>query len=257
MKPSKEDLVQREQAAKTAGKRSGVAAGSGSGPLTLVLVVLFIVLAAGGGAGWFMWQQLNDLTQRLDRSHSALTDSETELGSLKSQLETRNASLSKQKGVVAKDLSLLQSEVRKLWDVSNKRNKKNIKSNKDNLAALSKASKKHQSQLAKQVKSTSALSLNVSQLHEEITRREQSQDKLIAEIGGLTEQVASLQAENDMLKVTVVEQEKLLQGLKNGQLQRQITDLEQAIKAIDAHRSQVNGRLDRLDKELGALYSKK
>ena len=32
-----------------------------------------------------------------------------------------------------------------------------------------------------------------------------------------------------------------------------ITSLEVAIKAIDAHRSQVNGRLEKLDKEVGSL----
>ena len=39
----------------------------------------------------------------------------------------------------------------------------------------------------------------------------------------------------------------------SGDFEDRITSLEIAIRAIDAHRSQVNGKLERIDREIGAL----
>ncbi len=256
MKPSKEDMVHREQTVKKVGARSGNSSGGGSSQV-FIIILLLLTMVAGGSGGWYLWQQLQHVTQKLESSNNALTDSESALGSLKSELNDRTTSLTKQKGAVAKDIALLQSEVRKLWDVTNKRNKKGIKTNKNNIAALSSTSKKQKSVLASQQKSTSTLSLTVSQLQDELGQRDTFKNKLVADLGALKEEVAGLAVESDMLKTLAVEQEKLLQGFKNGQLQRQIIDIEQDIKAINASRRQVSGRLDQLDKELGALYPQK
>lgn len=257
MKPSKEDLVHREQSTKKPKTRASSAAGNPRSPSAMVFIVLLLVtLAAAGGASWYLWQQLQLVTQRLDNSNIAQADSVSVLGSLKSELEVSKRSLSDEKNAISEDITVLKSEIRKLWDVSNKRNKKSIKSNKDNLAALSQAAKKQKSQLASQDKAASVLSLTVSQLQDELATHKRGNTKLVADLASLKEQINSLKVENELLKTSAVEQEQLLQVFKNGKLQQEVKDLEQAVDAIDAHRRQVNGRLDQMDKELGVLYAK-
>jgi len=257
MKPSKEDLVHREQSAKKSKARASSASGNQSSSSVAVFTVLLLVtLAAAGGASWYLWQQLQLVTQRLDNSNIAQADSVSVLGSLKSELEVSKRSLSKEKNAISEDITVLKSEIRKLWDVSNKRNKKSIKSNKDNLAALSQAAKKQKSLLASQGKSASVLSLTVSQLQDELDNHKRGNTKLVADLTLLKEQINSLKVENELLKTSAVEQEQLLQLFKNGKLQQEVKDLEQAVDAIDAHRRQVNSRLDQMDKELGVLYAK-
>ena len=257
MKPSREDLVHREQAAKNSKSRPSKASGGGnSSKVTVLIVLLFISLVGAGGAGWLLWQQLELVTQRLDNSNIAQADSVSVLGSLKSELEVSKRSLSNEKNAMSEDITVLKSEIRKLWDVSNKRNKKSIQSNKDSLAALSQSDRKQKSELAGQEKVASVLSITVSQLQDELASYNQGNAKLVGGLKSLKEQVDSLKVENNMLKNLAVEQEQLLQVFKNGKLQQEIKDLGQAVDAIDAHRRQVNGRLDQMDKELGALYAK-
>ncbi len=256
MKPSREDVAHREQSVKKTAARRGSDGGGSRSALTFVSVVLVLVVAIGGGGGWYLWQQVQQVTAKLDSSNDALSDSESALGTLKVELEDRQRSSSKTEGEVSADINLIRSEIRKLWDVSNKRNKKAIKINKDKIASLGVGVKKQKTQLGKQGKAAAALTLNVAQLQDELDSRVKKQSALQGEILVLTDQIASLQVENEMLKSMAVEQEKLLQTFKSGQYQQQMVDLEQAVNAIDAHRRQVNSRLDQLDKELGALYKK-
>lgn len=256
MKPSREDVVHREQSRKPSKTIEGARPSGENGILIVVIIGLLCVVGAGAAGGWYLWTQMEAMSSTLENSTLALNDSESKLGSLKSELANTQRSSSKTEDEVSAEIKVIRSEIRKLWDVSNKRNKKAIHANKDKIESLSAGAKKQKSQLAKQSKSTSATALSVAQLQDELNANVQSQSALQAKIDALTDEVASLQVENDMLKSMAVEQEKLLQTFKTGAFQRQMTDLEQAVNAIDAHRRQVNGRLDQLDKEIGALYNK-
>ncbi|PCJ43195.1 MAG: hypothetical protein COA99_07760 [Moraxellaceae bacterium] len=251
MKPLKEDLVHREQS----GKRKKPPSAPSTQPI--VVLLLLIVAVAGSAGGWYLWQQLQIVSGKLENSTLALADSETALGSLKSELDVRNDSISKQKGETASTLEELEHEIRKLWDISNKRNKKAISANKSSVNKLSSSIKTQTSELAVQIKAVSALSVKVTQQQREFAKGQKANVTLSSTVASLQDQVANLSVENDMLRTLSVEQGKLLQGVKNDGLQSQVNELQQAIKAIDAHRRQVNGRLDRLGRELDTLYPKK
>ncbi|MGB1059701.1 MAG: hypothetical protein ACPGZU_06195, partial [Ketobacter sp.] len=79
-----------------------------------------------------------------------------------------------------------------------------------------------------------------------------------AQISALKKQINEMQESNATLAKSTDTLKKELQQMKAvlgsaADFDDRITSLEVAIKAIDAHRSQVNGRLEKLDKEVGSL----
>jgi chromosome segregation ATPase len=142
------------------------------------------------------------------------------------------------------DIKSLQSEIRKLWDLSNKRNKVDI-------AKQEQLIQKLQTEL----KSTSTLLATVK------TQSAGTNDQITAAKKALQEVKDSNSTLSKSLEGSLAAQKKELASLKSqigdaSDYEDRITSLEIAIKAIDAHRSQVNGRLERIDREIGLLQQK-
>ena len=154
MKPSPEDIelrkrqmAARRQAAQRAAAAKAPAAATAAQPAKQTLAVLALVVAlVMAGAAAFLFMQLQTLQQQFNQAQGIIADQGKNLQKLNDQLsatgENANLSVDALKILVKEN----NSEIRKLWDVSNKRNKssintnaKSIKSLKSSVAAVKKA----------------------------------------------------------------------------------------------------------------------
>ncbi len=243
MKPTRDELAQRQTSRGKPSKGGAPASpkskppqnsgGSSAGLWSLVIVMLVF----GSAGGWFLWDKTSKLQARLDQSAESVKTAERLLSTLQDTLQNRDATLSKSGDQMSADIKTLNSEVRKLWDLSNKRNKKDIAAMKTQVSKLQsdlKGSRGTVSGMSKELKATSN------------------------SVASLKKQLKELQEQNSTLSTLVNSQKKEVAQLKSniggaGDMEDRITSLEVSIQAIDAYRQQVNSRLQRLDSELGRI----
>ena len=242
MKPARDELVQRQNTrgkpAKSKAPSSRPApSGGGSSSQAGLWMVLLLVIACSAGGGWYLWDKVERLQLSLKSSTENLAGAEQTLSKLQTSLENRDNTLSKSGDQMVEDIKLLDTEVRKLWDLSNKKNRPEI-------AELTKQVKTLKSDL----KSSSS---TVSGLSKKISSTEEQQAALKKQLVEMQESSATLAKSSDTLKKELQQMKSILGNASD--FDDRITSLEVAIKAIDAHRSQINGRLEKLDKEVGAL----
>ena len=118
-------------------------------------------------------------------------------------------------GSILQDIKLLNSEVRKLWDLSNKRNKKNI--------AL----------LENQVNEITEVTNSNLKDFELITGKLEKLNESMFELQGRIAKLSSLE-------------------LNAGIYDQKFNNLNEAINAIDAYRLQINQRLLEIDRQLNS-----
>jgi len=287
MKPSKEDLAFRRRGKKgppqnvsgsvdvpeiqSRGKSRATRASS-----RFLVFTLLVLLCGSTGGGWYLWDTLQKVRVDLGRA-SGLSDSlNMQLDVLQSSFESGQLSRTQSGQKVGEKLALLDSEVRKLWDLSNKANKSAIKTNKGEIAinsagleslkgvlatqknSLEKTVGDHQGLLEKQAtKHDVRLSILESRLAEQ-------EDKFSGEFGrsvtDLKKELKGLETSNRSLRDIIVKQGSLIEQLEatfnqQGGANEEIESLQQAVNSIDAYRLQVNRRLDRLDREVEAIDS--
>lgn len=145
MKPSQEDIALRQkqlQARRIAAQR---AAAAKTGPTASVaapapkqtLAVAALVIALGmGGLAAFLFMQLQTLQGQFANAEAVLKSQAANINVLNEKLsvtgENANLSLDALKVIIKEH----DTEIRKLWDVANKRNKADIASNEKAIGAL-------------------------------------------------------------------------------------------------------------------------
>ncbi|MFY9179638.1 MAG: hypothetical protein WAO12_07660 [Venatoribacter sp.] len=120
-------------AAKAVSARTNKPASSNGGIFSLILIFILIAFSA------FLFMQLQDVQKQLAASSQLLASQNDSLTDLKERLSVTgtNANMSLDSlRVVVKDQD---SEIRKLWDLSNKRNRPEIVANTNEIAALKKS----------------------------------------------------------------------------------------------------------------------
>lgn len=217
-------------------------AGGGQGPWVIATVLLGICLLLGGA---WLWRELAGMRAQLDASLQA---SQQKLGNLESQLSATDESLSQSSGKVRETLQLHDSEIRKLWDVSNKRNRDWIQ---ENQAAIRKLDAQRtelgklvaglQTQLATLRQQQEAAGVQRNQQQTQLDLVAETVKQLERRIAGQREALARLEA-----LLPQVEQLAALQRQGAG-LGKRMEEIEAAIAAFDAYRRQVNNRLDRIE----------
>jgi chromosome segregation ATPase len=233
--------VDRPSSQSVAHKSAGPGTG-GSGvwmATTAFLLVLVLVLGA-----WF-FRQLSSLQAVVD---NRLEQSTEQLGSLASQLSATDESVTQSSGQVKETLATHDSEIRKLWDVSNKRNRDWIQKNQADIAQLG----KQRTELTKAIESLKAELATLKQSTNQMTV---AKNQLQTQIGVQAETVKQLESRVATQQKQVEAVNKLLPAMQSltrvesagGGLANRLAEIEAAINAIDAHRRQVNVRLDRLD----------
>ena len=172
------------------------------------LIIPFVLL---GFFSFFFYWFYNGLSQQqsnLGQINSRLIDIEESFQSQSNFAEERV-------GSILQDIKLLNSEVRKLWDLSNKRNRKNI--------AL----------LENQVNEITQATNSNSKDFELITSRLEKLNESMFDLQGRIAKLSALE-------------------LNAGIYDQKFNDLNEAINAIDAYRLQINQRLLEIDRQLNS-----
>lgn len=155
-----------------------------SSAMNKVFVIFAVVLAAIISLGGWQFYQLNNELLHLQKQQDLTMGRVSQTGD----------DLTQSGVAVEENLKFLESEIRKLWDVSNKRNRSNIAENKSNIT-------NHSKQIAQAKKSISALDVEFTE-----------QTKILASV--TTKQV---ELESNILKI-------------NNDMQRELMKLDEIIK---------------------------
>jgi len=215
---------------------------SGSGFKWFVALAFVVLIAAGGWLG----KQVLQLQQHLSDNNNALQIERSRMESISAQVHETGTSFAETGNVLESKFAFFESEIRKLWDVANKRNKKDIASNSAQLKTLNGNLKKSQQGLQSELKS--------------LTGEQTKSTRAVAKLNKL------LISENTALRASLEEQsEQVL--LMNGELeilQRRLNSVpnnlservainEEAVQAIDASRKQLLSRVLQLQKRVDQL----
>jgi len=112
---------------------------SRSGQWALILLFILVVSLVGWGY-WQVEQQratISTLENQLDQANVYISQSKLIVARLEGQINQTDATMAQSGNELARELKFLDSEVRKLWDVANKRNKEWIQSNQQSLKTVS------------------------------------------------------------------------------------------------------------------------
>ncbi len=172
------------------------------------LVIPFILLGFSVFFFYWFYNGLSLQQNNLNQINSRLIDIEESFQSQSNFAEERV-------GSILQDIKLLNSEVRKLWDLSNKRNKKNI--------AL----------LENQVNEITEVTNSNLKDFESITGKLEKLNESMFELQGRIAKLSSLE-------------------LNAGIYDQKFNNLNEAINAIDAYRLQINQRLLEIDRQLNS-----
>lgn len=205
------------------------------------IVMLGLILACG-----WLGQQVLQLQQRLEANNNALQLERSRMESISAQVHETGSSFEETGNVLDEKFKLFDSEIRKLWDVSNKRNKSAIEENAAQVKTLSGNLKKAQQSLQ-------TLNGNVSETKKSV---EQINKRLVAENTALRATLDD-QAEQVLLMRSKMELiQKRLSNVPNDLVTR-VASNEEAVEAIDAGRRQLVARITQLQKQVDALLLEK
>lgn len=219
------------------GGRKAPAGGGGASRSLGTNLIVALLVAGLVLAGWFIANQQQMLTAEQSRV-SAAND---RIQRLEDRLIATDSALSQGGEDTQEQIGLWESEIRKLWAVSNERNKKWIKDNESGLAKVSKslngieasnrdlkaAVGRHESAFAQQQELIDRLT-SIELQFQQIVR---GQRDLVDKVNAATQTVASLKAS----------------------LSGQVKDNSEAVQSIDAFRVAINSRLKNLEDRLNSL----
>jgi len=208
------------------GKKSGSSSGSSFG----LNIVLFILIAGLMGAGWFITVQAEQMAT-ISREAAESDDRLARLESRSTQAAEVFSETGKSTG---QKLDYWEDEIRKLWDVTNKRNKKWIETNQ-------KALKTNSAALSAINASLKAIKGDVSRHDSAFGKQTDIQDALTS-VDLRVRQLVSQQ--RDMIDQSNATRQ-IVAKIEAG-LARRVELNEKAIEAIDAYRLDLNGRLSAL-----------
>lgn len=204
-------------------------AGGASVVVNTALVLLAVAVA---GAGWVVYTQ----QERLDASQAELADAASRIRALEERLRMTDEWLTESDADTDEQLSFWQSEIRKLWDVSNKRNRGWIETNQADIRKLAtsmgsaqrdvKSLQGGMAQLDATVKQNQDLADRLTAMDMQMRRIVSQQRDLVDKANGASQAVSSLRAT----------------------LERRVRENEEAIVAIDAHRTRLNAQIVELQR---------
>ncbi len=226
-----EDVRRRTPAASR--RRGGGGGAGGSGRMVGFTLVLAVLAAGLAVAGWFIANQHRLLTDEQER----LADANTRIEALEERLQMTDQVMSETAGETDEQINFWESEIRKLWAVSNDRNKKWIQDNQKLLRS-------HRTTIQALESTDKSLKSTVARHENALGRQEEVADQL-ASIELQLQRV--LRGQRDLVdKVNAAAQ--TVAGVNSS-----VEEHEQAIAAIDSYRRQFNTRLVDIEQRLDAL----
>ncbi len=248
----------------------GVAQPAGAAGMPAGLPLLFaLVLVLAGVVFYLLYQESAAQKATTQRLEAMLDTMRADLAQLSGEVNQTGASLSETGSQTGQKLRFLESEIRKLWVVSNERNKAEIQAHSEELKKLSGAQKasdkqlstalnsvrKFEEELAAASKSGAAASKQATALQEEFNTLRQAlkKDRSAAEERQLT-----LQTRIDQVAAQARTLNEKLRTLEEAtaRLDSAAATIEtnrQAIRSIDAFRKQTNQAVTSLQSAVNDL----
>lgn len=200
-------------------------------------VMLAVLIAGLAVAGWFIAEQY----QRLEAEGDALADAQSRLEVLEDRLRVTDEALTETGEATSEQINFWESEIRKLWGVSDDRNKKWIRDNQKAIADLK--------QSLSSIQSTSREIQSTLGRHESAFDRQQ---EVIDQITNVEIQLQEIsRSQRDLVDRVNTTQQTVAQ-LRSG-LANRVEQNEEAVEAIDAYRLQLNSRLADIERRLDNL----
>ena len=205
----------------------------------LVNVLFAIPLVGLVAAGWFIFSQ----QEQLEGAQQTLRYAERRIGVLEDRLRLTDEQLTESGTQTNETLTFWESEIRKLWDMGNKRNRGWIETNRENLRKLT-------STVAGAESSLKTLQGTVATLNASVGRQQEIADRVSA----ADMQVQRLVRQQRDLVDKVNAASQITAGLKAG-LEKRVQENEEAIRAFDAQRSKLNADLIDLRDQIRQIHS--
>ncbi|WP_257280449.1 MULTISPECIES: hypothetical protein [unclassified Endozoicomonas] len=233
----------RRKAAATDGKPTVKKGSSPSGKsgngLAWLTMVMIIVLGAGG-----VWQ-FKQVQQELADTRQALKATQEKLSTVTGEVTATGQNLDQSGSALRSELEVVSSEIRKLWDVSNKRNRQWILINKDNVVKALKEAEEAGKTADKVSRQLSALQKSTREMDRLMKAISSEQ---VAAQGVMTDSLEKFEKQFAEMKKQVADQKTL-----QAELIRKVEDQQQAVKAVDSFRVQVNRKLQQLEDTVRGL----
>lgn len=224
--------------------------------MTPLFVVAFVLLS-----GFFAWiyieqqEKLIVMQEELNSASDFIGRSKLLMARFEGELNVTGTEIEQSGSVVQSKLAFLDSEMRKLWVVSNERNKQAIKESADALDLMkgelkgvgqwrNKFEKAVSSEQSKLASTLSGLSLQSSVLQGESERLDDSVALLVGE-------VATLREAQDSSMENLNKKDVLISSLA-----KQLAESQQAISSINASRLQLNDRVVGMERQINSLQLK-
>ncbi|WP_415881974.1 hypothetical protein [Neptuniibacter sp. QD34_54] len=237
-------------------------ASSGGGVVqSVVMVILVVAVSVLGYFGFEMYQSQQATFEKAQAQIVQLEAllKETEQGAVESGEELQGNVSSLESFLKQKDKQL-DSEIAKLWDIAHKKNKPLIEKQAKELAALKKTLqaqektvKSLKSQVAQQKKTLASVSGLKKTVNAEVAKLTKLTSRVESEMR-TTNELAKEQME-DLLKAqrTLTDRLAKLEGKNNADLERKVKVNEQAIRAFDGTRRQLNQDLLQVRQKLNNM----
>ncbi len=200
-------------------------------------LLLALMIGGFGIGGWFVFNQ----QQELLASERERAGTEERVQQLEARARATDETMSEAGEDTNEQLTFWETEIRKVWDVANKRNKKWIQ---DNQAAIT----RHQSTL-------NSVEASLADLRSAVSRNDtklQQQGEIVERLADVQEQVRTLVRQHRDLVDAVNTSRQVVATLK-ASLEPRVAKLEEAISAIDGSRQQTGAQWNRLRSRLDAL----
>lgn len=207
----------------------------GNGLIWLMVLLLLVVI---GACGW-LGQQVLQLQQQQANSDNALQLERSRMESISAQVHETGSSFVETGNVLETKFSFFESEIRKLWDVSNKRNREAIA---ENAAQLKKSTQTFEAKLQALDKDRAAVAATVEKMNNRLAS-DNSALRTVIEVQN--EQLLLMEGELELLK-------QRLNKLPND-LSARVAKNEEAVRAIDASRQLLVKRYSELQQRLDDL----
>ena len=233
--------------------------GSGSG----FSVFLMLLMIAGFSAlGWYSWQQqqeINGLNARLGDASGFMDQSKLLIARLEGKLSETGEVLAETGTSAEKKLAFLDSEMRKLWGVSNDKNKKAIEENQAALASLEGQIDKLQKAQSAETRALKQDLLALSSDFKEVLKLAKGFESRVNTVANEVSLLRTEQeATNTNVKNQLAQQKQLVESFKGdtkSYLER-LAKMDLSLESINASRRQLNERVVDLDKKVNDLLLK-
>ncbi|WP_415892204.1 hypothetical protein ACMXYX_12595 [Neptuniibacter sp. QD72_48] len=237
-------------------------ASSGGGVVqSVVMVVLVVAVSVLGYFGFEMYQSQQATFEKAQEQIVQLEAllKEAEQGAAESGEELQG-NVSSLESVLKQKDKQLDSEIAKLWDIAHKKNKPLIEKQAKELAALKKT-------LQAQEKTVKSLKSQVAQQKKTLASVSGLKKTVNAEVAKLTKLTSRVESEmrttnelakeqmDDLLKAqrTLTDRLAKVEGKSNADLERKVKVNEQAIRAFDGTRRQLNQDLLQVRQKLNNM----